>query len=170
MFKVNELNYICLVAETPENFRTQRIREKGTKALLDQPMRKQKVKVSAFFDLSVDLVLTAGDREDVFDFVLDCVKQRIVGRNVAGVQGDYHVCLPGENAVARHVVDKKLKVFIAVSFCNCVAVFNNVLFEVEADNVRLDVLDFREVIIDNEREIRLSAAEVKNRDLAEIAF
>ena len=89
-------------------------------------MAQQKVELSAGADLRVDLVLAAGDGEDVRHLVTNRVQKRVIGRRVAGVERDGHVDLALEEAVGRDVVDIELQPVVAVAPRDLVAVRDDV--------------------------------------------
>ena len=170
MFKINKLYNVRFIAEARQYLRAQRIREKGAKAFLEKSVGKQQIKIAALFNLRIYLMLTARNGKNVLHSVFNGIKKRVIGCNVAGMEGYHHVCPAGENTVARNVIDKEFKVIIAVFFCNFVAVFNNVPFKVKADNLCVHLFYLSKIIVYDKRQIAFSASEVEYGYIGKPAF
>ena len=62
------------------------------------------------FWMVIDLVLAAGNGEDVLDAAGDGVVQGVVGRDVAGMERDKHVNVLAVEHIARNISDDEVKI------------------------------------------------------------
>ena len=163
--EVDELDDVDVVAFVLQDRCADGVGQQRREALLKQPVGEQNVEIAALVDGLVDLVLAAGDGEDVLDAARDGVVQGVVGRGVAGVERDEHVDVLIVEHVARDVGDDELEVRIAVARGNFIAVLDDVFFEVIADDLGAHAALDGEIVVQHEREVRFAAAKVQNRDL-----
>ena len=73
-------------------------------------MGEQNVEIAALLDGLIDLVLAAGDGEDVLDAAGDGVVQGVVGRDVAGMERDKHVNALAVERIARNISHDEVKI------------------------------------------------------------
>ena len=165
MLKVDEFDHIHAVPRVLQHRGTDGVRQQRGEALLQQSVGKQQIKIAALLNLRVHFMLAAGHGENILYAPFHRIVQRIVRRGVAGVERDDHVDMLAVERVARDVGDNKAQILIAVSRRNVVAAPDHVFLQVVADDLRLHAALDGEVIVEQKRQIRLAAAEVKDRDL-----
>ena len=165
MGKVDELDHVHVVALVLEHCGADGVGQKGGEALLKEPVGEEKVEVAALLNGLVDLVLAAGDGEDVLHAARDGVVQGVVRRHVAGVEGDEHVDVLIVEHIARHIGDDEAQAFVAVARGDFITVRDHVLFQVVADDLRMHAALDGEIVVEHEREVRFAAAKVENGDL-----
>jgi len=117
------------------------------KALLNQPVAEEQIVVAALADGGIHLMLAAGHGENMPYALFDGVPEGIVRGRVAGVERHDHVNLRVSQRIPRHVTHHEFKAVVAVLLRDGVAVFNNVLLEVVADDLRLRPALDGEIII-----------------------
>ena len=81
---------------------------------------------------------------------------------IAGVKCNNHIHIALIKLTLGYIVNIKLKVTVAVSFSNLVAVFHYVFLKVVTDYLRLYLFDFGEVVIHNKGEVGFTATEIEN--------
>ena len=123
--EVDELDDVDVVAFVLQDRCADGVGQQRREALLKQPVGEQNVEIAALLDGHIDLVLAAGDGEDVLDAARDGVVQGVVGRHVAGVERDEHVDVLIVEHVARDVGDDELEVRIAVARGDLIAVLDD---------------------------------------------
>ena len=165
MGKVDELDDVDVVALVLQNGGADGVGQERRETLLKQSVGEENVEVAAPADGLVDLVLAAGDGEDVLHAARDGVVQGVVGRGVAGVEGDEHVDVLIVEHIARHIGDDEAQTFVAVARGDLIAVRDHVLFQVVADDLRTHAALDGKIVVEHEREVRFSAAKVENGDL-----
>lgn len=126
--EVDELDDVDVVAFVLQDRCADGVGQQRREALLKQPVGEQNVEIAALLDGLIDLVLAAGDGEDVLDAAGDGVVQGLVGRDVAGVERDEHVDVLVVEHIARDIRDDEMEVRIAVARGNFIAVFDDILF------------------------------------------
>ena len=126
--EVDKLDDVDVVAFVLQDRCADGIGQKRGEALLKQPVGEQNVEIAALLDGLIDLVLAAGDGEDVLDAAGDGVVQGVVGRDVAGVERDEHVDVLVVEHIARDIRDDEMEVRIAVARGNFIAVLDDILF------------------------------------------
>ena len=104
-------------------------------------------------------MLTARDGEDDGSSAADSIAQRKIGRGIAGVERDDHVHIRfrGESM---DIADLKMQMVISIAASRFIAMFNDVLFQVQSQHVYLKAANLRKIIIQDKGQIRLAAAEV----------
>ena len=110
-------------------------------------------------------MLAARNRKNNFCIPFDGLFQRIVSRRVARVQRHHHIDLVAAG-IRSDVALIEMQLFIAVFLRQSVADCDDILFQVKSDDIDIQFFQFAEVIIHRKRQIRFSAAEIENRDLA----
>ena len=163
--EVDELDDVDVVAFVLQDRCADGVGQQRREALLKQPVGEQNVEIAALLDGLIDLVLAAGDREDVLDAARDGVVQGIVGRGVAGVEGNEHIDVLIVEHIARHVGNDKAQTIVAVARGDLIAVLDHVFFQVVADDLRAHAALDGEIVVQHEREVRFAAAKVENGDL-----
>ena len=128
MGEVDELDDVDVVAFVLQDRCADGVGQQRREALLKQPVGEQNVEIAALLDGLIDLVLAAGDGEDVLDAARDGVVQGVVGRGVAGVERDEHIDVLIVEQIARDIRDDEMEVRIAVARGNFIAVLDDVLF------------------------------------------
>ena len=128
MGEVDELDDVDVVAFVLQDRCADGVGQKRGEALLEQPVGEQNVEIAALLDGLIDLVLAAGDGEDVLDAARDGVVQGVVGRDVAGVERDEHVDVLVVEHIARNISHDELEVRIAVARGDLIAVLDDILF------------------------------------------
>ena len=108
--KVNELDDVDVVAFVLQDRCADGVGQKRGEALLEQPVGEQNVEIAALLDGLIDLVLAAGDGEDVLDAARDGVVQGVVGRDVAGMERDKHVNVLAVEHIARNISHDEVKI------------------------------------------------------------
>ena len=108
--KVDELDDVDVVALVLQDRCADGVGQQRREALLKQPVGEQNVEIAALLDGLIDLVLAAGDGEDVLDAARDGVVQGVVGRGVAGVERDEHIDVLIVEHVARDVGHDEVKI------------------------------------------------------------
>ena len=126
--EVDELDDVDVVAFVLQDRCADGVGQKRREALLKQPVGEQNVEIAALLDGLVDLVLAAGDGEDVLDAAGDGVVQGVVRRDVAGVERDEHVDVLVVEHIARDIRDDEMEVRIAVARGDLIAVLDDILF------------------------------------------
>ena len=128
MGEVDELDDVDVVALVLQDRCADGVGQQRREALLKQPVGEQNVEIAALLDGLIDLVLAAGNGEDVLDAAGDGVVQGVVGRDVAGMERDKHVDVLVVEHIARDIRDDEMEVRIAVARGNFIAVFDDILF------------------------------------------
>ena len=126
--EVDELDDVDVVAFVLQDRCADGVGQQRREALLKQPVGEQNVEIAALLDGLVDLVLAAGDGEDVLDAAGDGVVQGVVGRDVAGMERDKHVNVLIVEHIARHVGNDKAQTIVAVARGDLIAVLDDILF------------------------------------------
>ncbi len=132
-------------------------------------MAQEDVQLPAFVHRGVQLMLAAGDGEDVLRALLDRVVQGVVGGGVAGVECDHHVHPLAVQHVLRDVRVHEAQSAVAVFFGDGVAVRDHVRFQVVADDGYVHAPFDGEIVIEDEGQITFAAAEVQDRDRLPVA-
>ena len=128
MGEVDELDDVDVVAFVLQNGGADGVGQECRKTLLKQSVGEENVEVAAPADGLVDLVLAAGDGEDVLDAAGDGVVQGVIGRDVAGVERDEHIDVLIVEHIARHIGDDKAQAFVAVARGDLIAVRDHIFF------------------------------------------
>ena len=128
MGEVDELDDVDVVAFVLQDRCADGVGQQRREALLEQPVGEQNVEIAALLDGLIDLVLAAGDGEDVLDAARDGVVQGVVGRGVAGVERDEHIDVLIVEQIARDIRDDEMEVRIAVARGDLIAVLDDILF------------------------------------------
>ena len=128
MGEVDELDDVDVVAFILQDRCADGVGQQRREALLKQPVGEQNVEIAALLDGLIDLVLAAGDGEDVLDAAGDGVVQGVVGRGVAGVEGNEHIDVLIVEHIARHVGNDKAQTIVAVARGDLIAVLDDILF------------------------------------------
>lgn len=162
MLKVNELYHIHLIPRVLKDGGTDRIRQQGADALLDDAVFKQQVKLSPAVDAGIHLMLAAGHGEDAPDAAVHSVSKGIVRGGIAGVERHDHVDMRIGKRVPRHVRDLEAQPVIAVARGDLIAALDDVGLEIVADDAGAHAFFDGEIIIKNKCQVRLAAAEIKD--------
>ena len=110
MGEVDELDDVDVVAFVLQDRCADGVGQQRREALLKQPVGEQTVEIAALLDGLIDLVLAAGDGEDVLDAAGDGVVQGVVGRDVAGMERDKHVNVLAVEHIARNIRHDEVKI------------------------------------------------------------
>ena len=165
MGEVDEFDHVHRVAHVLEHGGADGIGQQRGKALLQKTVAQQHVEIAALVDGGVDLVLAAGNGENVLHALFDGVPEGVVRGGVAGVERDDHIHMGVRERVARDVAHDEAQAVVAVLLRDGVAMLHHILLEVVAEDGRIHAALDGEVIVENEREVRFAAAEVENGDL-----
>ena len=108
-------------------------------------------------------MLAAGNGEDLLRIPFDRVVQGVVCSGIAGMKGNNHIHVVIRGVIG-DIADLKPEGGVAVLLSGLVALLNDVRFQVQADDVHGQVPDLREIVIENEGEVGLAAAEVDDAE------
>ena len=131
MSKIHEFQNVYAVAFAFQDLHAESIGQKSAHSLLENAVIQKEIHFSAaFFDLRADLVLTAGNGEDKGNVSLQSKLQGKIRCRIAGVETDDKIDLIGRKRIPRYVCHNEIQTVVAEFFCQSVAVFHNVLFQI----------------------------------------
>ena len=137
MGKINKLNQIDGIAHILQHVSADRIGQQGGKPLLDDTVLEKDIQIAALADRLVDLMLAAGDGENIVRVMPHGKVQRIVCCRITGVQRDEQVDLLIPQPILCDVGHQEAQLVIAVFPGNGVAALYYVLLEIVADHVHV---------------------------------
>ena len=166
MLKIHKLDHVGLVPLALQHGGTDGVGQQSGDPLFDDPVLQQQIQISALSDGEIDLMLAAGHGEDVPDFSPDGIGQGEVRGHIAGVEGDHHVDGGVREGVLCYVRHLKAQALIAVAPGNFIAVFDHVRLEIIADDMGVQTALDGEVVVEDEGQIGLAAAEIQDADFS----
>ena len=120
----------------------------------------------------VQIMVTAGGREDDLNPPRDGLVNDDVGGNIAGVEGDDHVNRLSE-IVFCYVGTHEGQSLHAEIFCDSVTIFDDLCLHIHADHTDVPSLDDGEIMIHGKGEIAFSATQIADVEcsvLGEMTF
>ncbi|MMZ64687.1 hypothetical protein D1872_270370 [compost metagenome] len=96
--------------------------------------------------LPEQFVLAARDGQDHRRVPANGLLQRGVGRRIAGVQGYDHIDF-AQFVIVRNIPDKKAQIAVLQIFRQHSAMFDDVRFQIESDDIQLSLQFDRQIVI-----------------------
>ena len=163
MLHIDKLKHLHLIAGPLQHRRTQAISEKRCHPFFEKPIFQHRPQY-LISDLTVQLVLTARNREDRLCIPCDCLGQRIIRCCIACMQRHHKIYLIGSLIVCDIAV-QEFQLLIPKFLCQRVAVSDHILLQVKPRDPQVKSLLFMQIVIHCKGQIRLSASKIDHRDL-----
>ena len=163
MLHVHKFQDLCPVALSLQQLGPQPVGNKRRHPLLEYPVGKHWLQ-RVVGNLPVELVLTAGHRQDNSGLPGHRLGQGIIYGCIAGVEGHHHIYLI-HSLIPGNIPLQELQLFITVFFRQPVAIFNYIGLQVQPDHPHIQPLLHLQIVVHGKGEIGFSAAEINDGQL-----
>ena len=158
MAEVNELQELCFIRAVGEHFCAYAVGEKRSGSLAEYAAVVQYAHFPEV-GIGIQFMLAAGYGQDEANAACDGIIEGIIRCGIAGMEGDHHVN-GFAHVVFRYISCDEMKLIIAVFLRKPVAEGDNILLEVKPRHAHGDMLYLGEIVVNDESEVRFTAAEV----------